>query len=104
MSDEINNYTYEQDLTSKTAITTTDYVRVVGSNNISYKQLITDLARVIIEVYSDVSLAGSAQSIKHAIDTLIPIVSNEDVGKFLRVNNDGQWAAEFLQEAENEAY
>lgn len=30
--------TYEKDLTQKSSLTTSDYIRVVGSDNVSYKQ------------------------------------------------------------------
>ena len=33
--------TYEKDLAQKTSLTTSDYIRVVGSDNVSYKQLVS---------------------------------------------------------------
>lgn len=38
---------YEKDLAQKTSLTTSDYIRVVGSDNVSYKQLITDVRRTM---------------------------------------------------------
>lgn len=62
--------TYEKDLAQKTSLTTSDYIRVVGSDNVSYKQLVSDVAKKIIENYTGSSLAGSSQSVKSALDSL----------------------------------
>lgn len=61
---------YEQNLPNKANLTTNDYIRVVGSDNNSYKQLVSDVAKKIIENYTGSSLAGSSQSVKSALDTL----------------------------------
>ena len=61
---------YEQNLPSKANLTTNDYIRVVGSDNNSYKQLVNDVAKKIIENYTGSSLAGSSQSVKAALDAL----------------------------------
>ena len=62
--------TYEQNLGQKTTLTVSDYIRVVGSDNASYKQLVSDVAKKIIENYTGSSLAGSSQSVKSALDSL----------------------------------
>ena len=62
--------TYEQNLGQKTTLTVSDYIRVVGSDNASYKQLVSDVAKKIIENYTGSSLAGSSQSVKSALDAL----------------------------------
>lgn len=61
---------YEQNLPSKANLTVNDYIRVVGSDNNSYKQLVSDVAQKIIENYTGSSLAGSSQSVKSALDAL----------------------------------
>ena len=61
---------YEQNLEQKSSLTTSDYIRIVGSDNVSYKQLVSDVAKKIIETYAGSSLAGSSQSVKSAIDLL----------------------------------
>lgn len=61
---------YEKNLSQKTGLTPSDYIRVVGSDNVSYKQLVSDVAKKIIENYTGSSLAGSSQSVKSAIDAL----------------------------------
>ena len=61
---------YEKDLAQKSSLTTSDYIRVVGSDNASYKQLVSDVAKKIIENYTGSSLAGSSQSVKSALDAL----------------------------------
>lgn len=35
--------TYEKDLAQKTSLTTSDYIRVVGSDNVSYKQQVSNV-------------------------------------------------------------
>ena len=61
---------YEKNLSSKSSLTVNDYIRVVGSDNVSYKQLVSDVANKIITTYTGASLAGSNQSVKSAIDSL----------------------------------
>lgn len=61
---------YEQNLASKSTLTTSDYIRVVGSDNVSYKQLVSDVAKKVIETYAGSTLAGSAQSVQSAINAL----------------------------------
>ena len=62
--------TYEKNLAQKPSLTTGDYIRVVGSDNVSYKQLVSDVAKKIIETYTGSSLAGKSQSVKAALDSL----------------------------------
>ena len=61
---------FESNLGAKSSLTTSDYIRVVGSDNEAYKQLVSDVAKKIIEDYTGSSLAGSSQSVKSALDTL----------------------------------
>lgn len=63
----------ERNLPSKTTLTTSDYIRVVGSDNASYKQLVSDVAQKIIEDYTGSSLAGSSQSVKSALDASVAV-------------------------------
>lgn len=50
----------------------------------------------------------TAQRLKQAVEyhapKELPTVATTDVGKFLRVNSSGVWAAEAVQSAESEAY
>lgn len=62
--------TYEKDLSQKSSLTTSDYVRVVGSDNVSYKQLVSAVAKTIVESYSGSSLAGSSRSIQSALNAI----------------------------------
>ena len=61
---------YEKNLNSKASLTVNDYIRVVGSDTVSYKQLVSDVANKIITTYTGASLAGSNQSVKSALDSL----------------------------------
>lgn len=60
----------ESTLTNKTTPTMTDLLRLVGSDDHSYKALVSDVAKAIIETYAGSTLAGSAQSVKSALDAL----------------------------------
>lgn len=44
--------TYEKDLAQKSSLTTSDFIRVVGSDNVSYKQAVTAVANTIGAYYS----------------------------------------------------
>lgn len=72
---------YEKNLNSKASLTVNDYIRVVGSDNVSYKQLVSDVANKIITTYTGASLAGSNQSVKSAIDSL-----NSNKADYIPVN------------------
>lgn len=61
---------WEKDLAQKSSLTVNDFIRVVGTDNVSYKQLVSDVAKKIIENYTGSSLAGSSQSVKSALDAL----------------------------------
>ena len=41
----------ERNLPSKTTLTTSDYIRVVGSDNASYKQLLSDVADKVLSAF-----------------------------------------------------
>ena len=60
----------ENALPSKNNIATNDLIRIIGSNNASYKALVSDVAKCIVENYAGSSLAGSAQSIQAAFTAL----------------------------------
>lgn len=62
---------YEKDLAQKSSLTTSDFIRVVGSDNVSYKQLVSDVAKKIIETYTGSTLAGSARSIQTAFSATV---------------------------------
>ena len=68
----------ERNLPQKTTLTTSDFIRVVGSDNASYKQLVSDVAKKIIENYTGSSLAGSSQSVKSALDSLNSKMANNN--------------------------
>ena len=60
----------EKDLPSASGVSGTDYMREVTSGGLSYKALVADVAKYIVENYAGSSLAGSAQSVKSAIDAV----------------------------------
>ena len=65
--------TKEHELGSKTYgnLAMSDYIRIVGaSDNVSYKQLMSDVAQKFIEVYASSTLGGSARTVKAAIDAM----------------------------------
>lgn len=60
----------ERLLAAVTAIKNTDYLRVVTDDGASRKALVSDLAKQVVEGYAGSTLAGSAQSVKSAFDSL----------------------------------
>ncbi len=51
--------TYEKDLLQKATLTGADYVRVVGTDNVSYKELIRDMGSTI---FGGITFDTTAQS------------------------------------------
>lgn len=62
----------EKNLTEKAEASLTDFLRVVGEDGGSYRTLLNEIARAVIENYNETTLYGSAQSVR---------------GAFARVNN-----------------
>lgn len=65
---DIEGYNIE-DLASLSALQLTDLL-VGARGSASYKLLVSDIAKAIVENYKGSSLAGSAQSVKSALDSL----------------------------------
>ena len=61
---------YEKNLDAKSSLEMTDFIRVVGSDTVSYKQLVSDVANKIITLYNGATLGGSAQTVQAAINGL----------------------------------
>lgn len=78
----------ESTLTNKTTPTMTDLLRLVGSDDHSYKALVSDVAKAIIETYAGSTVAGSAQSVKSALDALNSKLLNRDGGDITPSNVD----------------
>jgi len=69
---------YENTLSSRdSALNLSDKIRIVGSDTRSYVTLLSALAGVIVNNYTGTSLAGAAQSIKNACDSLAQQISAE---------------------------
>lgn len=68
MSDII--YTYENLMPDKTSVVVNDFIRLVGYDNASYKALISNLAKCLVESYAGSSLAGADQTIQNAINEI----------------------------------
>lgn len=62
--------TYEQNLAQKSSLTKSDYIRVVGSDNVSYKQILTAVAKTI----TDYEL--------NSADSAVNLVSGDDLNNF----------------------
>lgn len=50
---------YEQNLTQKSSLTTTDYIRVVGTDNVSYKQRVASVANTMTGTQGTVLTSGT---------------------------------------------
>lgn len=69
---------YEQNLSQKSSLTVNDFIRVVGSDNVSYKQVLPNVAKIIIENYTGSVLAGGNRSIKDAIGRAVTYTGDID--------------------------
>lgn len=68
----------ERNLPSKTTLTTSDYIRVVGSDNASYKQLVSDVADTMgITYLGSFSASSDEDTIKSALTALNSAYSSE---------------------------
>ena len=53
--------TYEKDLAQKSSLTTSDFIRIVGSDNVSYKQQLSNVMNAMrITPYTDITTLGTA--------------------------------------------
>lgn len=60
----------EKNLTAVTSVAAADFLRVVTSAGASVKATAANLAKYIVETYNGSTVAGSAQSVKSALDSL----------------------------------
>lgn len=60
----------EKNLTTVTSVAAADFARLVTSAGASVKATAANLAKYIIETYNGSTVAGSAQSVKAALDSL----------------------------------
>lgn len=56
----------EKNLTEKAEASLTDFLRVVGEDGGSYRTLLNEIARAVIENYNETTLYGTTQSVKGA--------------------------------------
>lgn len=63
--------TYEKDLGQKSSLTTSDFIRVVGSDNVSYKQLVSDVADRILTSGKSASTTGNISD----LDAITPFTT-----------------------------
>ena len=77
----------ESTLSAKTDVNKTDSVRLVGTDDHSYKSSVGDLAKCVLEECNVSSLAGATQTPKAAIDALNSNLSNK--ADFLVVSSTG---------------
>ena len=73
-------YIYENLLPERTPVAVNDFIRVIGSDNASYKALVSNLAKCIVENYAGSSLAGADKSIQNAINEINTKVDLADGG------------------------
>ena len=60
----------EKNLTAVTSVAAADFLRVVTSAGASVKATAANVAKYIVETYNGSTVAGSAQSVKAALDSL----------------------------------
>lgn len=60
----------EKNLTTVTSVAAADFARLVTSAGASVKATAANLAKYVVETYNGSTVAGSAQSVKSALDSL----------------------------------
>lgn len=79
----------ERLLSAITSVSNSDFVRLVTSEGASRKALVSDVAKQIIENYNGSTIAGSAQSVKSAVDAMVeknyPAKSSLTTSDYIRV-------------------
>lgn len=70
-------YINENALPSKSSISGSDLLRMVGSDNASYKALVSSLAAFIVENYTGSSIGEKKQAVKTALDKTIAPFADE---------------------------
>lgn len=60
----------EKNLTAVTSVAAADFVRAVTSAGASVKATFANVAKYVVETYNGSTVAGSAQSVKSALDSL----------------------------------
>lgn len=89
--------TYEKDLAQKSSLTTSDYIRVVGSDNVSYKQLVSSVANATGSAYLGAFSASSDEdAVKQALSALKTKYSSEsssteNLPKVVSFMRSGAW-------------
>lgn len=83
----------EKNLTTVTSIAAADFARLVTSAGASVKATAANLAKYIIETYNGSTVAGSAQSVKSALDSLnrktpVVITVNSGSSKLFTLTNN----------------
>lgn len=73
----------EKNLTAVTSVAAADFARVVTSAGASVKATFANVAKYIIETYNGSTVAGSAQSVKSALDSL-----NSNLGGIINNGTD----------------
>lgn len=89
--------TYEKDLAQKSSLTTSDFIRVVGSDNVSYKQLVSSVANATGSAYLGAFSASSDEdAVKQALSALKTKYSSEsssteNLPKVVSFMRSGAW-------------
>ena len=82
----------ENTLPSKSNITASDRLRAIGSDDKSYRALVSDVAKYIVENYNGSTLAGSAQSVQAAFTELNSNINGEDFTSKVTASDGETWA------------
>lgn len=90
--------TYEKDLAQKSSLTTSDYIRVVGTDNVSYKQRLVDVKTAMgFQYYSIAGQASITLDYASATRTLVTFIGGTQAtrGQYIVAGYTGtlEWKA-----------
>ena len=74
--------TYEKDLAQKSSLTTSDFIRVVGSDNVSYKQNMNSVMETMGLKYADLGSFSTQSALETALNTKLNAMPTNSTASF----------------------
>lgn len=94
----------EKNLTAVTSVAAADFARVVTSAGASVKATFANVAKYIVETYNGSTVAGSAQSVKSALDSLNSKYGYISTGSYNDIQTYGMYLCQSLTNAPSSSF